>query len=165
MRLIMLNIDNLFIFSMIILGTIGLVGTVVFWIADIVSIILFDKVEANIIEYHIYETQSFLSHDFSVYNIYIKYTYKYKSLEYISTRLNGINSITKSKTHIDKIMEQVNTAENKVLAYVCPFYPKYSVVFPLQFNGLKNLFMLLLALFSLLCGIYFLYVRYKLGAL
>ena len=64
----MFNIDNLFILSMIILGAIGLLGVVVFWIADIVSIILFDKVEANIMEYQIYEIQSFLSHDFSVYS-------------------------------------------------------------------------------------------------
>lgn len=156
----MLNIDNLFILSMIILGAIGLLGMILYWIADIVSIILFDKVEANIMEYQIYEIQSFLSHDFSVYNIYIKYTYKYRGSEYISTRLNSINTIAKSKIHIDKIIEQVNIVENKVLAYVCPFYPKYAVVFPLKFNSSKVLFMFILAVFSFSCGVYFLYIRW-----
>lgn len=86
------------------------------------------------------------------------YVYIYKRKEYKSTRLNIKDSVISSKEKIENMIEEIKIDNNRILVYVCPFKPNYSIVFPMKFANAEMIFIFSIFFFGFIiscCLAYF----------
>lgn len=159
----MFSIDNILIFTMVFLGFLALIYFFIFCLLDFFALFFFEKHEAIILECTLIEAPTFIEDMETKYTIKIQYKYDFNGVIYESSRLNSFNQIIKSKIELQRLLENITHSNRNVKISICPYFPSYSVIFPMRFINGKLLLEFFIALLGFLSGIYFLYVRLNMG--
>lgn len=156
----MLDVDSIFIAIMLFLCSLGLISIFLLYLMDFLAKKFFSKTDAYLIEYDINQTKSFITDLNTVYSIGVSYVYIYNRKEYKSTRLNIRDSVISSKEKIENMIEEIKINNDRILVYVCPFKPNYSIVFPMKFANREMIFIFFIFFFGFIISCYLGYVQF-----
>lgn len=156
----MLDIDSIFIAIMLFLSSLGLLSVFLLYLTDFLAKKTFFKTGAYLIEYDINQTNNFIKKSNRVYSISMSYIYIYNRKEYKSTRLNIKDSVISSKEKIENMIEEIKIDNNRILVYVCPFKPSYSIVFPMKFANEEMIFIFSIFFFGFIISCYLAYFQF-----